>query len=96
MQKPMATNDEVNGTPPVRKRSTKPDTEFQVHVSRQAIFDGIREKLYDFVEYRLLRLAVNSHPMQKLEIMALIQDYRNGKVAVAWRDGRPVWIPLDA
>lgn len=68
-------------------------TEFVLHKSQQAIFDGCQEKIVDYAEHRLIRCAIaTKDPQQKLVLMALIQDYRDGKVAIAWRKGAPVYI----
>lgn len=60
-------------------------TEFQLHAGSQG-------NLIDFTEQKLLRYAEKSKdPQQRLTLMALIADYRNGHVAVAWRRGMPVY-----
>ena len=68
-------------------------TEFVMHKSQQAIFTGVLHKIVDYTEHRLLRYVdgVND-PQQKLVLTALIKDYKNGKVAVAWRRGQPVYV----
>jgi len=45
----------------------------------------------DLTERRLIMCAEKAtDPQQKLVLMALIDDYRSGQVAVAWRSGKPV------
>lgn len=61
-------------------------TEFQLHAGKNRA-----RNVVDFTEYRLLKYAekTNDH-QQRMILMALIDDYRNGLVAVAWRRGYPV------
>ena len=61
-------------------------TDFQLHVGKE---NG--KNVIDFTERKLIQYALKCHdPQQKLVLMALIEDYRNGLVAVAWRRGAPV------
>jgi hypothetical protein len=60
-------------------------TEFQLH-SKAA-------NVVDFTERKLLKLAAKvSDPQQKLTLVAVIQDYRDGNIAVAWKRGAPVYV----
>lgn len=68
-------------------------TGFVLHKSQQTIFTGILKKIVDYTEHRLLRYAADvSDPQQKLVLMAMINDYRKGLIAIAWRRGQPVYI----
>lgn len=68
-------------------------TEFVLHKSQQTIFTGIQKKIVDYTEYRLLRYAsIVRDPQQKLVLMAMINDYRAGLIAVAWKRGQPIYI----
>lgn len=68
-------------------------TEFVLHKSQQSLFHGIQKKIVDYTEHRLLRYAnIVRDPQQKLVLMAMISDYREGKIAVAWKRGMPVYI----
>ena len=61
-------------------------TEFQLHVGRSETRNVI-----DFTEYKLVRYALKcKDPQQKLILMALVDDYRAGSVAISWRRGAPV------
>lgn len=71
-------------------------TDFVLHKSQQTIFTGIQKKIVDYTEHRLLRYAENVRdPQQKLVLMAMINDYRNGHIAVAWKRGQPVYIRVN-
>jgi len=62
-------------------------TEFQLHEAT-----GLRN-VVDFTERKLLRYASKTHDQQqKLVLMAMIEDYKSGNIAVAWRRGQPVYI----
>lgn len=62
-------------------------TDFQLHVKKR---EGIRNVI-DFTEQKLIRYAVKiKDQQQKLILLALIEDYRAGLAAVAWRRGSPV------
>jgi hypothetical protein len=66
----------------------RPDrcTDFQLHAGK----DRARNVI-DFTERKLIQYALKTKDaQQKLMLMALIEDYRNGTVAVAWRRGLPV------
>lgn len=68
-------------------------TEFVMHKSQQAIFSDIQRKIVDYTEYRLLKYVAGVKDMQQKQVlMTLIKDYRDGKVAVAWRRGQPVYV----
>lgn len=70
-------------------------TEFQLHKSHRTIFTGILHKVIDYTEYRLERYAaVVTDPQQKSMLADLIDKYRKGAVAIAWRGGTPVWLPV--
>jgi hypothetical protein len=77
----MATRN-VADTPGRPERST----EFQLHIGK-----GSGRNVIDFTEHKLIRYASKiKDPQQKMVLMALIEDYRNGVVAVAWRRGQPL------
>lgn len=70
-------------------------TDFVLHKSQQSLFHGIQRKIVDYTEHRLLRYAASVRdPQQKLVLMALINDYRMGLIAVAWKRGMPVYIKV--
>jgi hypothetical protein len=59
-------------------------TEFQLHTKRVG-------NLVDFTLFKLVRYAAKAKdPQQKMMILTLIEDYKNGVVAVAWRRSCPV------
>ncbi len=63
-------------------------TEFQVH-------GGEARNVVDFTERKLIRYAMKAtDPQQKLVLMAMVEDYRNGHIAVAWRRGQPVYVKV--
>jgi len=64
-------------------------TEFQLYVGRS------KKNVLDFTEQKLIRYAAKTiDPQQKLILTALIEDYRNGLVAVAWRRGAAVYFKV--
>lgn len=65
---------------------TETRTEFQIYSERSPT-----SNVADLTEKRLIKFASEAtDPQQKLMLEALIEAYRNGQVAVAWRRGRPV------
>lgn len=60
-------------------------TEYQLH--------DVRKGVIDYTEKKLVRFATAAtDPTQKLTLCALVDDYRNGDVAIAWKSGRPVFV----
>ena len=70
-------------------------TEFQLHKSQQTIFHGILKKIFDYSENRLIRyINTVKDVQQKLILVALLQDYIDGHVAIAWKRGQPIWVKV--
>lgn len=70
-------------------------TDFVLHKSQQAWLQGIQDRIIDYTEKRLIKY-VNSttDAQQRITILTLIDDYRAGNVAVAWRRGDPTWVKV--
>jgi hypothetical protein len=80
-----------------KEASAKPgeSTDFQLHKSQQAIFGGIMKSIVDFTERKLNKcIEETTDENQKSLLVNLLKEYVAGKVAVAWRRGRPVWIKV--
>lgn len=61
-------------------------TEFQLY----GVNGG--KNLVDFTEQKLMRYASKTKdPQQKLVLMSMLEDYRGGLIAVAWRRGAAVY-----
>lgn len=71
-------------------------TEFQLHISQFQSYRANKEVLRDFTETKLLRYLeeVSYDPEKKTLVSALIEDYRSGKIAVAWKHGEPVYVRM--
>lgn len=68
-------------------------TEYQMHKSQRACFTGVMYKIVDYTEHRLKRYAESVHdPQQRATLFGLLDRYRKGMVAIAWRGGLPVWL----
>ena len=66
-------------------------TEFQMHVSQHTMMNGLLKKIIDYTEHRLIKYADTVvDAQQKLVLVALINDYKAGRVAVAWKRGLPL------
>ena len=68
----------------------RPDrcTEFQLHRGKD---DG--KNVIDFTEQKLIRYAERAtDPQQRLHLMAMVEDYRGGHIAIGWRRGLPVYV----
>jgi hypothetical protein len=70
-------------------------TDFVLHKSQQSIFTGIQEKIVDYSEHRLLRYAESiTDKQQQMILFGLLSDYKAGKVAIAWKRGRPLYLKV--
>ena len=60
-------------------------TEYQLY--------SYERRVIDFTEKRLVKMWNESlATKRKIELAALIEDYRSNSVAIAWQDGEPVFI----
>jgi hypothetical protein len=71
-------------------------TDFVLHKSQQTQFNSILKEIIDFTEHKLQWYADNKATTrsEKLVILALLKDYVEGHVAVAWKNGSPVYIKV--
>lgn len=70
-------------------------TDFQMHKTLHPMFDQLKKKLVDFTEYRLIRYVSNIDDMQqKTVLVEMIDRYRKGLIAIAWKRGRPIYLDL--
>jgi hypothetical protein len=70
-------------------------TEFQLHKSQHSILSGILNKVIDYTEHRLKKYIKHvKDPQQQAALKELLEKYKKGAVAIAWKAGRPVWIPI--
>lgn len=70
-------------------------TEFQMHKTMHPLFDQVKKKLIDFTEHRLLKYHASIvDSQQKAVLIDVIDKYRKGMIAVAWKKGRAIWIDL--
>jgi hypothetical protein len=91
LTKVMATRKPVDTTGNVIETTT----EFHMHKSQKSMFNGIQHRVIDYTEHRLIRYAKTvKDKQQQYVLLELIQSYKAGKVAIAWKRGLPVWIPV--
>ena len=65
-------------------------TSFQIYTG-----SNVARNVIDLTERRLRRIASKAKdPQQKALLLALIDEYRRGLVAVAWRRGAPIPLRL--
>jgi hypothetical protein len=70
-------------------------TEFTLHVSQKSEFSKCRVQLIDYTEQKLKRyIATIVDKQQILVLNAMLSDYVQGHIAVAWRKGQPVYIKV--
>lgn len=63
-------------------------TDFQLYV-------GSRDNVIDFTKHRLLSYANKTKDLQQqMFLMALVEDYVKGLVAIAWKRGVPVHLKV--
>lgn len=68
----------------------RPDrcTDFQIHLGKT-----YGKNVVDFTERKLIGYALKTKdPQQKLMLMAMVEDYLKGNIAIAWKVGKPVWL----
>jgi len=66
---------------------------FQLHKSQLSIFNDIQDKIIDYTEHKLLHyIECIEDPQQRAVLMSLIDNYKNGTVAIAWKRSRPIWV----
>lgn len=92
MLKPTVTKKQAMKT---KSTSIHDNTAYQLHKSQMTIFSGIMHKVIDFTEHKLRQYAESvDDQQQKLVLIDLIKKYKTGQVAIAWRAGRPIWLPV--
>lgn len=75
------------------KIDRKGTTDFVLHKSQQEIFNGVQTKIIDYTEHRLMKYAESVKDIQqKLVLLAMINDYKAGLIAVAWKRGLPIYL----
>ena len=68
-------------------------TDFQLHKSQ--IPNADRRNLFDYTEFRLKKyIELLTDDQQKTTLTDILDKYRKGRVAVAWKGGKPVWIAV--
>lgn len=86
----------MSGKPPKNTKIKYGEcTEFQMHKSQQMAFSGIMHRVFDFTEKKLIKYIEKiKDAQQRLLLVALLNDYISGHVAVAWKKGQPVWVKV--
>ena len=70
-------------------------TEFHLHKSLQTSLANSDKDLIDYTEHRLTKFINEiEDKQQQLLMVALLKDYIDGQVAIAWNKGNPVWIKI--
>lgn len=70
-------------------------TRYQFHKNFVPALEGLRDKVIDFTEHRLLKILSHVRDVKvNAELQTVLEDYRNGKVIVAWRAGNPVYLAV--
>lgn len=54
-----------------------------------------QNKLFDFTEHKLLKFGkMVKDENQKIAIEEIIKRYKEGRIAVGWNHGIPMWTPI--
>ena len=70
------------------KITVQPNTEFQIYKN----YLRFMQNVVDFTEKRLLKMAVNlKDKNKKQQAYELITLYKDGRIAIAWLHGQPVY-----
>ena len=68
-------------------------TDFQLHKSQ--IPGADKRNLFDYTEFRLKRyIGQLTDDQQKTTLSNVLIQYKKGQVAIAWKAGKPLWIPV--
>ena len=66
-------------------------TDFQLHKSQLPSSD--KRNLFDYTEFRLkLYISQVTDDQQKTTLTDVLALYKKGQVAVAWKNGKPIWL----
>lgn len=66
-------------------------TEFQLHKSQLTVSSV--KRIIDYTEFKLkLFIKTVTDMQQKETLIKVLESYKRGLVAVAWKSGKPVWI----
>lgn len=91
----MNTNNMATRNPADVKFDKDSCTAFVLHKSQQQLFAGIQRKIVDYTEHKLLRVVETvTDAQQRLILIAMINDYRAGHIAIAWKRGMPVYLKV--
>ena len=75
---------------------TKPGgscTEFQLHKSQNPF--TYHRNVFDYSEFRLKKYIDHvQDDQQKSTLESVFKDYISGRVAIAWKSGKPVWLKV--
>jgi len=70
-------------------------TEFTMHISQKTEYNGFRKILLDYTEFKLKKyIGLINDKQQKLLLQAMLVDYLAGHIALAWRQGAPVYLKV--
>ena len=67
-------------------------TDFQIHASQNTLQKNCKN-IFDYSEYKLKKIIQNCKSQkQQIQYIALLDDYVNGFVSIAWKAGTPIYI----
>jgi len=70
-------------------------TAFVLHKSQQTNMSNVPSNIIDYTEHKLVHYADSIIDVQQKQvILALLVDYKCGRVAIAFRKGLPVYIKV--
>jgi hypothetical protein len=70
-------------------------TEYHLHKSQTS--ERSNKNILDFSAFKIMQLMSKTpDESQRLMLAALLRDYREGHVAIGWKEGLPVWIRVTA
>lgn len=68
-------------------------TEFQFHKSQLNVLD--KRNLIDYTEIRLMKYIEQLKDKKQVStIKRILEDYKEGYVAITWKSGRPSWLRI--
>ena len=68
-------------------------TEFHLHKSQFSETD--KSDVFDYTDHRLTNyISSIKDESQRHTLLEILETYRKGLVAVAWKSGKPVWVKV--
>ncbi len=69
-------------------------TQFQIYWKFDTILK-YSKNVVDLTERKIIIFANKQNEYEKARVQTMLQQYRNGQIAIAWRNGCPFYVYVD-